>query len=431
LGIVDDLGGLSVDHDGGHSVLASSRKEGCVIEDGFGVKGLAGFFPGLGVDVADGDATDHLSPGVLDLESDRFGAHGFVANHERRILVHTDVGFVTDVRNGNERTIEAIGNIGLANWCTGNNEVVGNVAGLIGDGAGLAFGHIKGFGGIGVKVEGNLGVSVHTLGGDFGFVSIVDHWLFHVALEFHGLRRTVSHRHHSDTVFIENLFHLDGDLVDVLFQDGNRGNKVGESIGVSDGFGENRIRGFDAIDVQSSRFGGGQVGWWAVAGNLYVVSNVVLIGGGAGLVVFGVGSNGFADEKEDANFGNSLFTLGNVVLFGAVFDHFSCFHIANFFSRFFGSIAYGKHWSSFFYPILADAKGYGVGSLIVDLDRVFDVGMQFVGTNRLLPCWGAIGCGEGRHRRQDKAVECGTHCRLLSFGLCCCCNGPLAVVVVF
>jgi hypothetical protein len=150
---------VDVDHDGGYAILADGLELGGGDEGVSGVvKGVAGGDSGLGTDVADRDRGDVVrgdsvgGPGVFDGEFGHTGSRRFHVDHDGHIVVDTDVVLVANVRESDDGTLEAIGNLGLADGNTWNAIHVGDVVVEIGDGAGFAIVHVEGFIRIGVQV---------------------------------------------------------------------------------------------------------------------------------------------------------------------------------------------------------------------------------------------------------------------------------------
>jgi len=239
---------VDVHNDGGGTVRTGSLEDSRAFEHFVRVKDLTGGFS-VGVGVANRHGRDIISrPGIFNQEIDSSRLHGILLDHDGKVGVDTDIGFVANIRKGNERTIEAIGDLGLADGNARNNEFISDVRDLVGDGAGLAIFHVEVAGVTGVQVESNLRKSSKTLSGDGGFVPEFNGIRLHVAGRIIGGGIDESDGHHANTVGVEDLLYLEYNTIDVLGLDGDRRDKIGEGFNVSDGFLELGIGGYGTID---------------------------------------------------------------------------------------------------------------------------------------------------------------------------------------
>jgi len=173
------------------------------------------------------------------------------------------------------------------------------------------------------------------------------------------------------------------------------------SRGGSSGGGRGRGRRGDARGRR-----GGFAFFVVGTGKRYVVSDIGVILGAAGVALRRDKVLFVSDVHVDTDLGESVGALG-LEVFGGVVGHdgiIRCFHYADFFAGFFGSEVDGEHGGSLFEPQLVDAEGNAVGVLSGDFNGVFDVLVGSIGvTNRVFPVGGsrlrAIGGGVGRQTR--------------------------------
>jgi len=131
-----------------------------------------------------------------------------------------------------------------------------------------------------------------------------------------------------------------------------------------------------------------------------VVSNVIVIGCGAGFAFLDIESFRGTHVEIDTELGVSVGTVRGVLDCSLVLDEVVIsMHAADFLFRLFRYVGYGYHGGSLFHPELVYAKGDGVHILRRDFDAIFDIRVLYTVTGRVFPDGRchlvAIGSGRG------------------------------------